>query len=143
MKQYVHIVIAGFLFLMTAISHKCDSKQQTSQSELVLAAVVENIGKNPGVSSGVYLIYQLAKYRVVEVCAGTYTQKEIVVDHLLITGDELKSLRIGDKVFLTVHPSKAIGLRFDEEGFRSPSDKIETFYLGDEPEIIKPEQCKE
>ena len=89
------------------------------------------------------MIYQLAKYRVIQVCAGTYSQKEIVVDHLLVSGDELKSLRIGDKVYLTLQPSKTIEMRFDEEGFRNSSENVGTFYIGHKPSDTKPTECKD
>jgi len=108
----------------------------------LIAAVVEKIGKSPGVSSGGYTFYQLVKYRVVEVCAGTYNQKEIVVDHLLVSGDEVKSLRVGDEVYLSLDVSKTIEMRFDEEGLRSPSENVETFYIGHTPDTVKPTACK-
>jgi hypothetical protein len=142
MRQYLQIVIASSIFLAAAISHSCDREQPATQSELVIAAVVEKIGKDPGVSSGYYLIYQLAKYRVVEVCAGNYSQKEIVVDHLLVSGDELKALRVGDKVYLTLQPSKTIKMRFNEEGFRDSSQNVGTFYIGHKPDVTKPAPCK-
>lgn len=109
----------------------------------MVAAVAEGVGKHPGATSGYHQIYQLAKYRVVAVCAGTYEQKEIVVDHLLVSGDELKSLRVGDKVYLTLGATKAIPMRFNEEGFRNSSESVDTFYIGHTPEIIKPAACKE
>ena len=142
MRQYLQIVIASSILLAAAINHRCDREQPATQSELVLAAVVEKIGKDPGVSSGYYLIYQLAKYRVVEVCVGNYSQKEIVVDHLLVSGDELKTLRVGDKVYLTLQPSKTIEMRFNEEGFRDSSQKVGTFYIGHKPDVTKPAPCK-
>lgn len=142
MRLYLQLVIVSFIFLAVAMSHRCSREQPATRSELVLAAVVEKIGKDPGVSSGYYLIYQLAKYRVVQVCAGNYNQKGIVVDHLLVSGDELKTLRVGDKVYLTLQPSKTIEIRFNEEGFRDSSQKVSTFYIGHQPDVTKPAPCK-
>jgi hypothetical protein len=108
-----------------------------------MAAVVEKLGKDPETSSGYYAIYQLAKYRVIAICKGDYDKKEIVVDHLLVSGDELKPFHVGDKVYLTLQPSKTIQLRFNEEGFRSPSETVETFYIGRKADVAKPAQCGE
>ena len=96
-------------------------------------AVVERIGKNPGFGSGVIAVYQLAKYRIVEVCTGEYTQPEIVVDHLLMTAKELNDLRVGDRVRLYIYRSKTILSRRNEEGFRKATDEVSEFYVGDKP----------
>jgi hypothetical protein len=143
MIQHLRIGTVGFLLLGALVNPKCGSKQRPPQSELVLAATVERVGQNPGVSSGVLKIYQLAKYRVVGVCRGTYNEKEIVVDHLLVTGDELRSLHVGDKVYLTLQPSKTIEMRVNEEGLRSTSENVGTFYIGHQPDVAKPAQCEE
>jgi len=142
MRNYLQIIIAGSIFLSALISDRCSRKQPAPQSELVLAVVVEKIGKDPGVSSGYFLIYQLAKYRVIQVCLGTYNEEEIVVDHLLVSGDELKSLHIGDTVYLTLQRSKTIEMRFNEEGFRNSSQNVDTFYIGHKPDVTIPTQCR-
>src|SRR5690348_2598276 len=129
MKVYVIVFLAGFLFSISAFSTTCAPKPQTTQSQLVIAAIVEGIGKHPGVTSGYYKIYQLAKYKVVAVCEGTFEQKEIVVDHLLVSGDELASLHVNDKVYLTLSLAKTISLRSNQEGFRTASQTVETFYI--------------
>lgn len=143
MSPYLHIILTGCLLLMTAFSPKCSHAKRTeTQSQLVIAAIVEGLGKHPGASSGFRQIFQLAKYRVVAVCSGTLNEKEIVVDHLLVSGDELQSIHVGDKVYLSLGRSETIGWRFDEEGFRSPLDKVDVFYIGHKPELIPPAICK-
>jgi hypothetical protein len=143
MKLYLQIAIASSLLLTSVVNYKCDSKEEKSESGLLLAGVVDKIGKHPGATSGGYKIYQLVRYRVAEVCTGTYNQKEIVVDHLLVSGEEVKSLRVGEKVYLTLTASKTIETRFDEEGLRSASDNVETFYIGHTPDTIRPAACNE
>ena len=143
MKSHLSISLASLLVCVCALSTRCDSKHEPAQSPLVIAAIVEAIGKHPGATSVRFEIYQLAKYKVVTVCAGTYEQKEIVVDHLLISGDELMSLHAGDKVYLTLSTSKTLPTRSNEEGFRTPSQTVETFYIGGKPDVTAPAQCRE
>lgn len=143
MNNHLSISLASFLVCVATLSIKCDSKQEPAQSPLVIAAIVERIGKHPGTASGRYELYQLAKYRVVTVCSGTYQQNEIVVDHLLVSGDELMSLHIGDKVYLRLSTSKTIPMRSNDEGFRTASQPVETFYIGHKPDVTAPTQCKE
>ena len=144
MSRYFHVVLTCCLFLMMELSSKCNHpKKAIAQSPLVIAAVLEGLGQHPGATSGSRQIFQLAKYRVVAVCSGTLDQKEIVVDHLLVSGDELQSLRVGDKVYLSLGRSNTISWRFDEDGFRSPSEKVDTFFIGHKPERIAPTICKE
>ena len=107
---------------------------------LVLDAVVTQIGKNPGVGSGVFAVYQLAKYKIVKVCEGDYTQPEIVVDQLLLTAHELDDLRVGERVRLSVQRSKTVLMRYNQQGIREPGDEIREFYLGEPPQLL-PASC--
>lgn len=89
-------------------------------------------------------MYQLAKYKVISVCQGEYDQQEIIVDHLILSGDELDNFRPGDRVRLVIKKSDTIFNRFNEEGFRNASDKVETFYIGRTPRLLSPNsrQCE-
>jgi hypothetical protein len=51
-------------------------------------------------------VYQLVKYEINRVCKKEYEGKEIIVDHLLLRNDQLKYLKVGQKVFLSVTQSK-------------------------------------
>ena len=143
MKPSWQVAITTMCALLWAsFIQRCDATATNDPSSLVVTAVVEKVGRYTETSSGIYTIYQLVKYRIVAVCAGSYDKKEIVVDHLLVSGDEVKGLKAGDKVYLTLQPSKSIAMRFDEEGLRSASENIETFYIARKLEVVESEQCK-
>jgi hypothetical protein len=123
--------------LAILLSHTCQSSARVPQSSnLVIEAIVTKIGKAPGVGSGFHAIYQFAKYKVTSVCKGEYEQREIVVDHLILYGNELDELKSGDRVRLVIEKSNKIFSRNDEEGFRDANDKVETFYIGEKPQRL-------
>jgi len=89
------------------------------------------IGEKPPFLSGArQLTYQLAKYRIIKVTRGKYSQSEIVVDHLIFAGTELEKIKIGDRVHVSVERSKTISLRSDSPGIREASDVVKTYYVG-------------
>lgn len=133
------IAIIGLTILAI---YACQSKARVLEAQsqnLVLEGVVEKIGKSPGVGSGIHAVYQFAKYKVATVCEGEYDQQEIVVDHLLLYGNELDTFRPGDRVRLVIKKSNTIFLRNNEEGFRNADDKVEVFYIGEKPRLLSPE----
>jgi len=79
--------------------------------------------------SGRLAVYRLAKYRVERVCAGDYNAKEIVVDHLILSGKELEDISVGDQVCLTLKISDKIAAKYDAEGIRNSTDTVKTFYV--------------
>lgn len=80
--------------------------------------------------SGVMAFYRLAKYRVERVSSGHYSGSEIVVDHVSMTGDELETLRIGDRVCVSVLESNKIFSVSRVPGIREESERVELFYIG-------------
>lgn len=128
--------------LTIVLIHTCQSTARVPQSQsqsLVLEGIVEKIGNAPGVGSGFHAVYQFAKYRVTLVCEGEYDQQQIVVDHLMLYGNELDAFRPGDKVRLVIEKSKTIFTRNNEDGFRNTHDKVEVFYIGDKPKLLSPD----
>lgn len=128
--------------LTIVLIHACQSKARVPQSQsqnLVLEGIVEKIGNAPGVGSGFHAVYQFAKYRVTLVCEGEYDQQQIVVDHLMLYGNELDAFRPGDKVRLVIEKSKTIFTRNNEDGFRNTHDKVEVFYIGEKPQLLSPD----
>src|SRR5215212_6150766 len=102
---------------MVVLIHACQSKARAPQSHsqnLVLEAIVETIGHAPGVGSGFHAMYQFAKYRNTSTCEGEYVQQQIVVDHLILYGNELDDFHPGDKVRLVIKKSPAIFRRNNE-----------------------------
>ena len=134
------IAIIGLTFVLV---HACQSQVPSLQSQsqnLVLEGTVEKIGVSPGIGSGGFAVYQFAKYRVSSVCEGDFDQQQIIVDHLLLHGNELDGLRPGDRVHLIVKKSDKIFTRNNEDGFRNANDKVEVFYIGEEPKLL-PRDC--
>ena len=130
------IAIIGLTVLLI---HACESRGRVppSQSQnLILEGIVEKIGNAPGVGSGFHAVYQFAKYRVTAVCEGEYDQQQIVVDHLMLYGNELDSYRPGDKVRVVIEKSKTIFTRNNEDGFRNARDKVAVFYIGEKPKPL-------
>lgn len=135
--------IIGVIGLAFMLVHACQSQAPGPQSQspnLVLEGTVEKIGVSPGVGSGGFAVYQFAKYRVNAVCEGEYGSQQIVVDHLLLRGNELDRFRPGDRVRLTIKKSNKIFTRNNEDGFRNANDKVEVFYIGEEPKLL-PRDC--
>ena len=125
--------------LATVLIHACQSTARVAESQnIILDAVVEKIGHAPGVGSGFHAVYQFAKYRVTSVCEGEYDQQQIVVDHLMLEGNELDGFRPGDKVRLVLLRSNTIFTRNNEDGFRNAGDKVEIFYIGEKPKHLTP-----
>ena len=136
MKEIIATICLAVVFI-----HACQSKARVAPSEthnLVIEAFVEKIGAAPRVGSGVRAVYQLAKYNVTQVCEGEYHQQDIVVDHLMLYGDELDGFRPGDKVRLVAKKSNRIFTRNNEEGFRNAQDKVEVYYIGEKPKLLSP-----
>jgi hypothetical protein len=98
---------------------------------LVFEGTVLRIGQTVP-ASGFMAFYRLAKYRVEKACLGKYTKSEIVVDHLSLTTRELDGIKVGDRVWVTVEPSKKIFSRYNEEGIREKSENVRIFYIGGE-----------
>ena len=136
MKETIAIISLALVF-----THACQSKARVALSEtqnLVIEAFVEKIGSAPGVGSGVRAVYQFAKYSVTQVCEGEYHQQDIVVDHIMLYGDELDGFRPGDKVRLVVQKSNTIFTRNNEDGFRNAHEKVDVFYIGEKPKLLSP-----
>ena len=132
------ITLIGLTIVLT---YACQSKARVPQSQprnLVIDGIVQKIGTAPGVGSGDLAIYQFAKYRVTSVCEGEYDQQQIVVDHLMLEGNELDGFRPGDKVRLVLLRSNTIFTRNNEDGFRNAGDKVEIFYIGEKPKHLSP-----
>jgi hypothetical protein len=133
------IALIGLTIVLT---YACQSKARGPQSQprnLVIDGIVQKIGTAPGVGSGDLAIYQFAKYRVTSVCEGEYDQQEIIVDHIILEGNELDRFRPGDKVRLVIKKSNTIFTRNNEDGFRNASDKVEVFYIGEKPKLLSPD----
>ena len=136
MKETIVTMCLAVVFI-----HACQSKARVAPSEthnLVMEAFVERIGAAPRVGSGGRAVYQLAKYNVTQVCEGEYHQQDIVVDHLMLYGDELDGFRPGDKVRLVAKKSNTIFTRNNEDGFREAHDKVEVYYIGEKPKHLSP-----
>ncbi len=102
---------------------------QFPYEEIIFAGKVIKISPGPFVVSGDIPSYGLVKYKITKIYVGKYDKEEIVVDHLILTGNELDNIKPGNKVKITVHKSKSIALRINFHGIRETSEAIEFYYL--------------
>ena len=125
-----NLSVTLLLVLLAAFSN-CQGMQKASSPDdvLVFEGTIEKLGPDQGILSGRIAVYRLAKYRIQRMCAGKYDEKEIVVDHLVISGKEFKDLKIGDRVCVRVKIADKVLARYDADGIRSSSDVVKTFYV--------------
>jgi hypothetical protein len=124
------LTIALILLPLTFGCHRGNDNQvQKSTDTLVFEGTVECLGPDPGIGSGILAVYRLVKYRVERVVVGEYAGREIVVDHPIFSGDELKGFSVTDRVCVTVEISPKILQRWDAEGIRNPGEEVKTFYI--------------
>jgi hypothetical protein len=100
------------LIIIAASFSLANGKNQSTCTLAVVARVVD-VTDNPApraISGGALAVYRLAKYSVLEVLKGRLTKTEISVAHVVLSGNELDELRVGDKVLLCL-----IGTRLEKE----------------------------
>jgi hypothetical protein len=92
----ISVVILGF-----ACTHA--HAQGVGQSRLLtIEGTLLDYSPDFGRSCGVLFAHQIARYRVVRILAGKYSEHEIVVDHPACDGDLFKSIPLRSRVRLTV-----------------------------------------
>lgn len=121
-------------FALPLLIVKCPgSKTETVLgSTLTFEGTLESLAPDLGILSGRIAVFRLAKYRVEKVCQGNYSGKEIIVDHLILSGREFDGVNLGDRVCISVKISDRIVTRYDAEGIRSPGDTVNIFFVGGE-----------
>lgn len=102
----------------------------TPSEDIVFVGVVERIAPDTRILSGDIAVYRLVKYKIEKVCGGKFAENEIVVDHLVLDGNELKGVQVGDRVRVAVKKSKSVLMRFDAKGIREPSERVKVFFVG-------------
>ena len=70
------------------------AQMKDSSEDIVFVGTLQAISPDTGMVSGDLAIYRLAKYHVQRLCRGQYKEKEIVVDHLIVTGRELEGVKV-------------------------------------------------
>ena len=87
-----------FLFLVSvasllAIVSASPARLFESDSHMIFSGEVMEIGPSPGFGSGGVRAYQLVKYRVLDVCDGSFQGQQIIADHLILDPRELDNLK--------------------------------------------------
>jgi hypothetical protein len=137
----------GVVTLMLIASASCFGQQSTKSFVLspnvVFEGTVLQVGPAPSRISGRLAVYQLVKYRVDRICQGAYSEKEMVVDHLILYRNQLRGLRIGQRVCIGVNKSAEVFERNNVKGIRSPTEAVNTFYIGGQvsPTMAIPCSC--
>lgn len=127
MRAIIYTIVAIFLATPTVAGVEI---LRDKEYVLTFEGTVLQIGDSPDRDSGGVEAYQLVKYRISRVCNGRPVGREILVDHLILRSDDLKDLRVRDKVCLSVRRSKTISMRYDAEGLRKASDIVRVYYIG-------------
>lgn len=79
--------------------------------------------------SGLVPHYRLVKYRVERVCRGKYGGDDIVIDHSITDeGDELKDVKVGDRVYVLFHKWKNEGDVRTYKGIREATEGLKHVY---------------
>lgn len=132
-RRHLKLELVFLTLVLLALTNACDranqGQQQTASETIVIEGTLECLGPDPGIVSGVLAVYRLAKYRVERVVVGKYAESEIVVDHPILTGNELAGLSVTDRVCITAKISPEILQRWDAEGIRDPGEEVKTFYV--------------
>jgi hypothetical protein len=83
--------------------------QQKIHCDSIATAEVKKIEEHQiGAVSGGVATYRQASYYVIEVIKGKELKKEINVAHLILKGNELEELKIGDKVLLCLNKPRNV-----------------------------------
>jgi hypothetical protein len=116
--------------------------QNPSVEDIVFEGIVERIAPDSGVVSGNLAVYRLSQYRVRQVCKGRYRGSRIVVDHLILTGKELEEIKVGDQVCVSVKRSNKILARFNSNGIRRPTERVNIFYIAGKVDVTSISDCR-
>src|SRR5215213_9907503 len=73
-----------------------------SDEKILFEGRVSKVGEKNELMSGVFASYQLMEYEVVKVIKGDYKDNKIIVDHLILSGKELRGVKLGSKVCIEV-----------------------------------------
>ena len=122
-------VVVQLLLLITSFGALITPGDVSKEERLVFEGRILAIGPSPGYGSGGVQAYQLVKYRINHLCEGDYNGAEIVVDHLLLSADKLKDLKVGEVVCIGVTKSKDMSSRWNDGKLRHASDKVDTYYV--------------
>lgn len=102
------------------------------QDEVVFIGTVKRVSPGPVVLSGDIPSYRLVKYRINRVLVGEFFTRDIVVDHLILTGRELDGVKVGDKLKVRVRKVTSIDVRTNFTGIRERAEKVETYFIAEE-----------
>ena len=124
-RLIVALLVAGF-----PLSGGIPPSAQAKTSMIRFEGTVIRLGP-PVAASGRVAAYRLVKYRVERILDGVYRPTEIVVDHRVLTGDELVGLHAGARVRLSVVKVTKLSPRMNVPRIREPLEHVSAFYIAD------------
>lgn len=94
------------------------SRRDEPQPSIILEARL--IAHSPYISQkcGGDFLFQVAKYRVLKVLAGSYAGREIIVDHPACDGDVFKRIPVGSRVRLSLSVQRELFTITNHPGIR-------------------------
>lgn len=111
---------------------KVAASEEVPHPSITLEARLLAFSPHPRFKCGVNIALQVAKYRVLKVLAGSYTGKEIVVDHFACGGDVFKRIPMGSRVRLNVLVKREYHTIVTHPGIRMDR-RPEVFYVAYDP----------
>jgi hypothetical protein len=134
---------AAVLFLILAIGGSMVGQiVKPTDEKILFEGRVSKIGEINESPSGVIANYQLMEYEVVKVLQGYYADNKMIVDHVVLTGKEIKGIKPGSRVCVEVRKIKNLPERTDDNIIRSSEDKVEWFYFGHLYRSYKKSPCR-
>ena len=130
------------LFLFT-FQVSAQSKDDVSlETNVIFDGKVVEVGPSPRSASGGVEVYQLAKYKIRRIINDEFKEKYVVVDHLLLDGDELSKITVGQRVCVSFRKSPTIERRYDDEVLRRYSDQPVAFFIGFVHKTLSESPCR-
>ncbi|NLT32175.1 MAG: hypothetical protein GXX81_01905 [Acidobacteria bacterium] len=106
----------------------CISSYGGNDNDICFEGKIEKMAP-PTFASGVVPAYRLVRYQVIRVLKGTYREREIVVDHLVMDVDELEKYHPGDIVCLCVEKVRQPLQRWNAKGIRDPDERVQWYFI--------------
>lgn len=142
--SFVGVLVAAAIIALWAACSDTGRGPKEDKSDQIISfrGTVISLAPTPGVGSGIVAVYQLAKYRLDHLCGGRYEANEIIVDHLILTGTELESIKVGDAVCVLARRSVSIPDRWNYPGIREKTDAVEAYYVGESVRLRSDSGCE-
>lgn len=129
MRKLFTISLAVLLVLSCCL-FSAGAHARKSKKPIIIEAMVLDMSPviGHGRPSGIVPHYRLVRYKVERVCKGKYAGNEIVIDHSMPGDDELKDVKVGDRVYVLFTKGKKEGTVHTYKGLRDTTEGLKHVY---------------